>query len=102
MAYLPNPERKPFINHKDCDRQNNAVANLEWCTRKENEAHKVSLGRQFRPTGELHPKAKLTRDIAAEIRRAFSSKEANGVQLAKKYNVHSHTIYRIVNGEGWL
>ena len=32
MAYIPNPENLPFVNHIDCDRLNNKIDNLEWCT----------------------------------------------------------------------
>lgn len=31
-AFIPNPDCFPCINHKDCNRQNNCVDNLEWCT----------------------------------------------------------------------
>ena len=44
-AFIPNPENKPCVNHKDCDRSNDSVDNLEWCTAKENVQHSVKLGR---------------------------------------------------------
>lgn len=36
QAFIPNIENKPFINHKDENKQNNNVFNLEWCTIEEN------------------------------------------------------------------
>ena len=31
MAFIPNPKNLPCVNHKDCDRLNNKIDNLEWC-----------------------------------------------------------------------
>lgn len=43
-AYIPNPDNKPEVNHKDGDGHNNNVSNLEWATQEENRAHAHATG----------------------------------------------------------
>lgn len=38
-AFIENKENKPCVNHKDLDKENNTIKNLEWVTYKENSAH---------------------------------------------------------------
>lgn len=44
LAFLENRENKEQVNHKDGNKLNNDLSNLEWCTNQENQIHKVKIG----------------------------------------------------------
>lgn len=46
IAFVPNPENKPEVNHKDTNKENNHASNLEWNTRSENQLHAYKTGIQ--------------------------------------------------------
>lgn len=72
-AFIPNPQGKPQVNHKNFDRSDNRVENLEWCTDGENTIHSMNSGHHK----ALSPVISLTtgkeyRDIADAARDLHS------------------------------
>ena len=60
MAFIPNPENKKEVNHKDRCRHNNLLSNLEWVTLQENQLHSWENGRIGNMNGKsgfLHNKS---------------------------------------------
>lgn len=51
LTFIPNPKNLPVINHKDTNKQNNSVENLEWCTISYNTLHGYYFGNSNR--GEI-------------------------------------------------
>lgn len=47
-AFIPNPEQKDTVNHKDLDQTNNNISNLEWMTNIENIKHSYHHGKSKR------------------------------------------------------
>lgn len=98
-AFLVNLENKPAVHHRDGNRSNNRVDNLEWVTYRENSAYAVQMGRYNKKDTFSIPQAKLTSDNVIYIRTHYipRHREFGANALARKFNVCTNTIYNVVN-----
>lgn len=98
-AFVPNPENKSQVNHKDGNPKNNKASNLEWVTNAENTQHAYDMG--LARTGFENPRVKLSKDEVEYILKNYvkHSREFGSTALAKKFNVSATTILDIVKGK---
>jgi len=88
-SFISNPNNYPEINHKDCNKLNNNINNIEWCTRKQNAKHAKKNGAYSNfPNGVNKPNAKLNEKAIIHIRK----KELRNINYCELYGVKPSTI----------
>ncbi|MEK5104348.1 NUMOD4 domain-containing protein [Cytobacillus sp. FSL M8-0252] len=105
QAFIPNSNNKPQVNHKDGNKKNNKVSNLEWNTISENikHAHETGLINSSLLKGEENINAKLSEMQIRYIRENYIPKDREfGTRaLSKQYGVSQNAISKIVNYKTW-
>lgn len=75
QMFIPNSDNKPFINHKNGNKEENKIDNLEWCTYKENNAHayKTGLNRGLKGKDNVCSKQVLQFDMEGNFIKEWGS-----------------------------
>ena len=97
--FVPNPEGKPLVNHKDGDKLNNNFKNLEWVDHKENARHASENG-LLKYVGESHynntNEEALVRKICSLLEQGFRN-----IDICKLLSVRGSLVSQIRNGTSW-
>lgn len=96
--FIPNPNDKPFVNHKDGNKKNNHVSNLEWVTNQENVDHAVETG--LIPRGEARNNT-LYKD--EEIMKVCSllSEGVRMCDISRQTGVDYYIVKAVYNKRSW-
>jgi hypothetical protein len=97
--FLDNINEKEEVNHKNGNKKDNSVSNLEWTTKSENLRHAILTGLKSIKKGELHGRSKLKEDQVKKIKYELNHLENS--QLANLFNVDRSTIYMIKENKNW-
>ena len=100
LSFIPNAENLPQVNHKDGNKLNNNLDNLEWCDNSHNVRHALKNGLIQPIKGENHHKSKVTEQEVLEIRRLRSEGWGQN-KLAEKFGVSQFTISVIEHKKSW-
>jgi hypothetical protein len=92
IAFIKNPSNKNIVNHKDGNKSNNKVENLEWSTSSENQKHKTDV--LFNGNFGL---SKLTKEDLINIRLMASIvDDGNYLPIREKYKINDKLIKQIL------
>ena len=94
-TFIDNPENKPEVNHKDGDKSNNKVENLEWVTSKENKQHAIETGLARYAKSEESGACVYTDEQIKNVCELLVENKISIKEISDVTGVSVHTIYGI-------
>ena len=95
------------VNHKDGNKKNNSVENLEYVSPSENNIHALNAGLRHRATkgnqrrGENHPSAVLTENEVRRILQIHKDRRWGKVKIARQFNISVGAVSAILQNRSW-
>lgn len=100
LLFVPNPENKPQVNHKDANKLNNHISNLEWATPQENTQHASAHNLLNTARGTQKRNHLLNEELVREIKTLLAQGLKSG-KVAKKVNVLPRMVYAVKTLRTW-
>lgn len=100
-SFIPNLENKKEVNHKDGNKKNNKLENLEWVTSSENKIHAIKNNLIKYAFGEKVSKAKLNNNTVKEIKKYLKNKSMLQKDIARKFGITEKMVTDINTGRTW-
>lgn len=100
QSFISNPENKRTVNHKDSNKENNNVNNLEWATYSENHIHSYKNGRLGGATGKLGYLNKNSIEVGQySLDGEFITRYGGINEAGRKTSIFFHSISKACNGK---
>ena len=96
MVFLENPENHPQVNHKDCNKSNNHISNLEWSDGPTNIAHSHKNGR-MQKRYDVGPIVHLTPEEVKDVYTAVVTGKEGVAEVGRRVGRSRTTISSIIN-----
>lgn len=102
IAFIPNDDQLPVVNHKDGDKHNNYVDNLEWLTYSENNIHAFETGLNTYRYGDNSHFAKYSKDQVIESCELMESGMFTIKEIELMTGIDGAMLYMIKNRLSWI
>ncbi len=102
VAFIENPDNKPCVNHKNGNKLDNSVANLEWCTFSENTRHAWDTGLCISLKGEDSRNVKYTESLIVQILDYYYRDGLTCREIGDNLGIHKGYVQCVISGKRWF